>query len=83
LGGAAPPAGAGRFVSQSIAFAYRNEGPAVKTEEDALLDDPPPPFGSGVQALREMEAMVLVGESVEGVVLRSPSSTWTTPLTPR
>ena len=67
---AARAAGARRFVCQSIAFAYRNEGARVKTEEDPLLDDAPGPFGSGIRALREMEAMVLGAGSIEGLVLR-------------
>ena len=67
---AARAAGARRLVCQSIAFAYRNEGARVKTEEDPLLDDAPGPFGSGVSALREMEAMVLADDSMEGLVLR-------------
>src|SRR5215210_6597388 len=63
-------AGAGRFVSQSIAFAYRNDGSRVKTEEDPLLDSAPAPFEGGVIALREMEAMVLGEEGLDGLVLR-------------
>jgi nucleoside-diphosphate-sugar epimerase len=67
---AARAAGSVRLVCQSIAFAYRNEGGQVKTEEDPLLDDAPGPFGSGVKALREMEAMVLGADTIEGLVLR-------------
>ena len=67
---AARAAGARRFVSQSIAFAYRNDGGRVKTEEDPLLEDAPGPFGSGVRALRAMEAMVLGAEGMDGLVLR-------------
>jgi 2-alkyl-3-oxoalkanoate reductase len=67
---AARTAGARRFVSQSIAFAYRNDGARVKLEDDPLLQDAPGPFGSGVRALREMEAMVLGSEDMDGLVLR-------------
>jgi 2-alkyl-3-oxoalkanoate reductase len=67
---AARAAGSRRFVCQSIAFAYRNVGARVKTEEDPLLDEAPGPFGSGVRALREMEAMVLGADALEGLVLR-------------
>jgi nucleoside-diphosphate-sugar epimerase len=67
---AARAAGARRFVCQSIAFAYRSEGARVKSEEDALLDDAPGSFGAAVRALGEMEAMVLGGEGLEGLVLR-------------
>lgn len=67
---AARAAGARRFVCQSIAFAYRNDGARIKTEEDPLLEDAPGPFGGGVRALREMEAMVLGVDALEGLVLR-------------
>src|SRR5215210_1522620 len=63
-------AGARRFVSQSIAFAYRNDGSRVKTEDDPLLDSAPGPFEGGITALREMEAMVLGADGLAGVVLR-------------
>jgi nucleoside-diphosphate-sugar epimerase len=68
--GAARAARARRFVCQSIAFAYRPEGGAIKTEEDPLLGDAPGAFGSGVTALREMEELVLGSEGIEGLVLR-------------
>jgi nucleoside-diphosphate-sugar epimerase len=67
---AARAAGSRRFVCQSIAFGYRNEGGRVKTEEDPLLDDAPGPFGGGVRALHEMEAMVLGADAMEGLLLR-------------
>jgi nucleoside-diphosphate-sugar epimerase len=67
---AARAAGARRFVCQSIAFAYRNEGSRVKSEADPLLDDAPGAFGSGVKALHEMESMVLGTEGLDGLVLR-------------
>jgi 2-alkyl-3-oxoalkanoate reductase len=63
-------AGAGRFLSQSIAFAYRAEGGRVKGEDDPLLDDAPAPFASGVRALHEMEDLVLGTEGLDGLVLR-------------
>jgi nucleoside-diphosphate-sugar epimerase len=62
--------GARRFVSQSIAFAYRNDGSRVKTEDDPLLDSAPAPFESGIVALREMESMVLGTDGIDGLVLR-------------
>jgi 2-alkyl-3-oxoalkanoate reductase len=67
---AARAAGARRFVSQSIAFAYRPEGGRVKAEDDPLLAPGPGTFGSGVKALREMEEMVLAGDGLDGLVLR-------------
>ncbi len=67
---AARTAGARRLVCQSIAFAYRTDGDTLKTEEDPLLEDAPGAFGSGVSALREMEAMVLGYDGVDGLVLR-------------
>jgi nucleoside-diphosphate-sugar epimerase len=67
---AARAAGARRFVCQSIAFAYRMDGEGLKTEEDPLLSEAAGAFGSGVRALREMEAMVLGGDGLDGLVLR-------------
>ena len=68
--GAARAAGARRFICQSIAFAYRNDGSRLKSEADPLLDDAPGAFGSGVKALNEMEAMVLGADGMDGLVLR-------------
>jgi nucleoside-diphosphate-sugar epimerase len=67
---AALAAGARRFVSQSIAFAYRMDGARVKTEDDPLLDDAPGAFASGVRALHEMEGIVLGADGIEGLLLR-------------
>ena len=67
---AARAAGAHRFVSQSIAFAYRSDGARVKTEDDPLLEAAPGGFGSAIAALREMESSVLGAEGIEGLVLR-------------
>lgn len=68
--GAARAAGARRFICQSIAFAYRNDGSHVKSEDDPLLDDAPGAFGGGVKALNEMEAMVVGADGMDGLVLR-------------
>ena len=68
--GAARAAGARRFICQSIAFAYCNDGSRLKSEADPLLDDAPGAFGSGVKALNEMEAMVLGADGMDGLVLR-------------
>jgi nucleoside-diphosphate-sugar epimerase len=67
---AARAAGARRLVCQSIAFAYRMDGEGLKTEEDPLLTEAAGAFESGVRALREMEAMVLGSEQLDGLVLR-------------
>jgi nucleoside-diphosphate-sugar epimerase len=67
---AARAAGARRFVCQSIAFAYRPDGAGLKTEDDALMESVPGPFGGGIRALHEMEGLVLGAEDMEGLVLR-------------
>jgi nucleoside-diphosphate-sugar epimerase len=67
---AARAAGARRLVCQSIAFAYRMDGEGLKTEDDPLLSEAAGAFGSGVRALREMEAMVLGSDGLDGLVLR-------------
>jgi 2-alkyl-3-oxoalkanoate reductase len=63
-------AGASRFVSQSIAFAYRPDGGQVKTEDDPLFNEAPAPFAAGVAALQDMEELVLNTEGLDGLVLR-------------
>jgi nucleoside-diphosphate-sugar epimerase len=67
---AARAAGAQRVVCQSIAFAYRMDGSGLKTEDDPLMREAPGAFASGVSALREMEAMVLGSDGIDGLVLR-------------
>jgi nucleoside-diphosphate-sugar epimerase len=67
---AAKATDARRFVSQGIAFAYRNEGSRVKSEDDPLLDVTSGAFASGVRALRDMESMVLGADGLDGLVLR-------------
>jgi nucleoside-diphosphate-sugar epimerase len=70
LARAALEAGARRLVVQSIAFAYRPDGAIVKTEDDPLFDDAPPPRGRSVAALRALEGSALDTPGLEGVVLR-------------
>ena len=67
---AARAAGARRFVCQSVAFAYRPDGARVKTEDEALMDSAPGPFGGAVATLHEMEGLVLGAPDMERVVLR-------------
>jgi 2-alkyl-3-oxoalkanoate reductase len=67
---AAAEAGARRLVVQSIAFAYRHDGSSVKTEDDPLFDDAPPPLDRSVAALRALEGSALETPGLEGVVLR-------------
>jgi 2-alkyl-3-oxoalkanoate reductase len=68
---AAREAGTRRFICQSIAFAYRPAAePRVVAEDAPLFTDAPAPFGYAVQALEEMERLVLGADSLEGVVLR-------------
>ena len=67
---AALEAGASRMVAQSIAFAYAPVGGRVKDENAPLMPDAPGPFGSGVNALRELEGAVTATPGLEGVVLR-------------
>ena len=78
---AARAAGARRFVCQSIAFAYRPEGARVKTEDEPLMETRPGDFGSGITALREMEAMVLGAEASTGSCSATASSTAPAPTT--
>jgi nucleoside-diphosphate-sugar epimerase len=66
---AAEAAGARRFISQSIAWAYApTEG--LWSEGDRLWDEAPEPWGRSVAAVRALEEATLGSDSVEGVVLR-------------
>ena len=63
-------AGSRRVVAQSIAFLYAPSGDAVKTEEAPLYLDAQHGFRRSVEALQELERLVLETEGIEGVVLR-------------
>jgi nucleoside-diphosphate-sugar epimerase len=67
---AALATGARRFVAQSIAFAYAPTGDRVKEEDAALFTDAPPPLGSAVAAVVELEELVTGTAGIEGLVLR-------------
>jgi nucleoside-diphosphate-sugar epimerase len=65
---AAQAAGARRVVAQSIAFMYEPGPPGtIHTEEDPLLQNPPPSFARSRNAVAELERTVL---GADGVVLR-------------
>jgi nucleoside-diphosphate-sugar epimerase len=57
----------GRFVCQSIAFAYETSGGPVKGEDAPLLRTAPGAFAEGVRTIAEMERLVL---DAGGLVLR-------------
>lgn len=67
---AAVGSGARRVIAESIAFLYEPVGPRVVDEQAPVSRDAPPPYGSLIAALRELEATVLGAVGVEGVVLR-------------
>ena len=67
---AATQVGARRFVYQSIAFMYKNVGPAVVDEEAPLAVNAPEPFGSAVRATVEGERLATTTGGVAGVALR-------------
>ena len=78
---AAVAAGARRIVAQSIAFAYRADGEAVKSEDAPLFEDAPEPFADTVGAVRALEETVTATPGIEGLVLRygifyGPGSTY-------
>ena len=60
-------AGAQRIVAQSIAFAYAPSGEWVKTEDASLALDAPPPMGTAIGAVADLERQVL---EAAGTVLR-------------
>jgi nucleoside-diphosphate-sugar epimerase len=59
--------GAGRFIVQSIAFAYDPSGDELKTEEDPLWRRPPRQFARIVDAVRALESATA---AAGGTVLR-------------
>ena len=63
-------AGAGRFVTQSIAFVYEPRGDWVKDEDAPTYSDPPGRFRSGFDAAMAAEREALGVEGIEGLVLR-------------
>ena len=67
---AAREAGARRFVSQSIAFAYAPVGDWVKSEDAPLMENLRGTFGDGVRAIAGMERQVVEAEGLDGLVLR-------------
>jgi nucleoside-diphosphate-sugar epimerase len=65
---AAQAAGASRFISQSIAFAYEPGPPGtVHGEDDPLIADPPAQFARSARAIAELERLTL---AADGLVLR-------------
>ena len=67
---AAKAAGAGRFVSQSVAFAYQPDGTGLKTEDSPLHARPSAAYRGTFEAVRSTEAITLGDRELPGVVLR-------------
>jgi nucleoside-diphosphate-sugar epimerase len=67
---AARAVGAGRYIGQSVAFWYDPVGPDVKSEDDPLWRDAPPPIGEAIDALKQSEDAVVDADDVDGIVLR-------------
>lgn len=64
---AATEHGVGRFIAQSIAFAYDPAGPDICTEDQPLWADPPPIYAPTVAAIRDLEAQT---GAIDGLTLR-------------
>jgi 2-alkyl-3-oxoalkanoate reductase len=62
--------GVPRIVAQSIAFAYRHEGPEILDESAPLYTDAPGDWGEIVGAVAALEEAVLGSSALQGVVLR-------------
>jgi nucleoside-diphosphate-sugar epimerase len=67
---AAVAAGVRRVIAQSISFIYAPRGGLVKDEEDPLYLEAPPTYIRTVNAVRELERMVVDRDGIEGVALR-------------
>jgi Nucleoside-diphosphate-sugar epimerases len=62
--------GAGRYITQSIAFVYEPEGDWVKDEEARTWVEAPGRFASGLEATLISEREALEADGMEGLVLR-------------
>ncbi len=62
--------GAGRYITQSIAFVYEPEGDWVKDEEARTWVEAPGRFASGLEATLTSEREALEADGMEGLVLR-------------
>lgn len=67
---AAKAAGVRRFITQSLAFMYRQEGTWIKTEDDALDDFSSRTFGKAFRTMVEHERELLDSAEFEALVLR-------------
>jgi nucleoside-diphosphate-sugar epimerase len=67
---AAEQHGVRRVVAQSIAFAYRTDGPEVADESAPLDTEAGGGWGEAVRAVAALEEAVLGGSGFEGVVVR-------------
>ena len=67
---AALAAGAKRFVSQSIAFAYDTFDKELRSEGDGLYKDPASSFKDVIDAIRALEETTLSSNQLLGTVLR-------------
>ncbi|MGZ5360544.1 MAG: NAD-dependent epimerase/dehydratase family protein [Solirubrobacterales bacterium] len=67
---AARAAGVRRIVAQSVAFFYAPGEPPIRTEDNPLFTDGPPPIDRSAAALQTLDAAVTQTDGVEGVVLR-------------
>ncbi len=66
----AASSGVNRVVAQSIAFAYAPVGSEIKSEDDPLWTQAPPPFRRSVEAVSALEAQVTSTAEIEGIALR-------------
>ena len=67
---AAVAAGSRRVIAESIAFLYAPSGPAVASEDLPVWTSAAQPFGGMLDAVTELERIVLNTDGIEGVVLR-------------
>ncbi|MDT4920727.1 MAG: hypothetical protein QOI15_1629 [Pseudonocardiales bacterium] len=67
---AAVAAGARRVLAESIAFLYEPTGPLIANEESPVMTVSSGPFGALIDAVKELERIVLGTDGIEGLVLR-------------
>src|SRR5437763_265766 len=68
---AAIATGARRFIAQSFAgWPFARQGGLIKTEDDPLDPNPPKPARRTLDAIRELESLVISARELDGLILR-------------
>lgn len=67
---AAREAGAVAVIAQSVAFIYAPDGGGLKTEQDRVWRQAPPPFGQALAVAADHDKKMISSREFHGIVLR-------------